>query len=270
MPKHNNIAISTDNLTREFGSRVAVDQLNLSVPKGAIFGLLGSNGAGKSTTIKTLTTMLPPTRGNAFVAGHSILTDAIGIRRSMGYVSQMLSADGALTGFENLMLFARIYGIPRKDRRQRIEDALKFMGIAEFAGQVVSSYSGGMIRRLEIAQSMLHRPEVLFLDEPTVGLDPVARHLVWQKLLELRATFGTTILLTTHDMEEAEKLCDLIAIMKLGKVAVVGSPQELKQIVGSESLDSVFIHFSGEISDHNATTNYHNIKQTRRTAQRMG
>jgi ABC-2 type transport system ATP-binding protein len=270
MPANRNIAIRTDNLTREFGSRVAVDALNLSIPKGAIFGLLGSNGAGKSTSIKMLTTMLPPSKGDAFVAGHSILNDEIGIRRSMGYVSQMLSADGALTGLENLMLFARIYGIPRADRRKRIEEALEFMGIAEFAHKVVSSYSGGMIRRLEIAQSMLHRPEVLFLDEPTVGLDPVARHHVWQKLLELRATFGTTILLTTHDMEEADNLCDLIAIMKLGKVAVIGSPEELKQTVGSRSLDSVFIHFSGEISDNNATTSYNDIKQSRRTATRLG
>ncbi|MEI6757560.1 MAG: ATP-binding cassette domain-containing protein [Chlorobium sp.] len=268
MPEHQKIAISTENLTREFGSRAAVQELNLSIPKGIIFGLLGSNGAGKSTTIKMLTTMLPPTRGNAFVAGHSILGDAIGVRRSMGYVSQMLSADGALTGFENLMLFARIYGIPRADRRKRIEDALGFMGIAEFGAQVVSSYSGGMIRRLEIAQSMLHSPEVLFLDEPTVGLDPVARHLVWQKLLELRAAFGTTILLTTHDMEEADKLCDQIAIMQSGKIVVTGTPQELKQIVGTDSLDSVFIHFSGESSDNPAT--YHDIRQARRTASRLG
>jgi ABC-2 type transport system ATP-binding protein len=264
----NEVAISIENLTRVFGQVVAVQSLNLIVPYGVIFGLLGSNGAGKSTTIKMLTTMLPPTSGNAFVAGYSILTDAVQIRRRMGYVSQMLSADGALTGAENLMLFAKIYGVPRSERRSRVVSALQFMGLSDVGTHLVSSYSGGMIRRLEIAQSMLHRPKVLFLDEPTVGLDPVARHQVWQKLKEMRASFGTTILLTTHDMEEADELCDRIAILQSGKLAVAGSPQELKEQAGSDSMDSVFIHFSGQTSEN--ASNYQDVKQFRRTARRMG
>ncbi|HWR02221.1 MAG TPA: ATP-binding cassette domain-containing protein [Chlorobaculum sp.] len=266
--ERNDKAIRTENLSRHFGSVVAVQSLDLVVPYGVIFGLLGSNGAGKSTTIKMLTTMLPPTGGNAYVAGFSILTDAVQIRRRMGYVSQMLSADGALTGVENLMLFARIYGIPRKECRVRVEAALQFMGLSEVGSHMVSSYSGGMIRRLEIAQSMLHRPKVLFLDEPTVGLDPVARHQVWQKLKEMRVSFGTTILLTTHDMEEADELCDRIAILQSGNLAVVGSPQELREQAGTDSMDGVFIHFSGSGSENAA--NYRDIRQTRRTARRMG
>ncbi len=262
-----NSAIITENLTREFKGRVAVDSLNLTISSGTVFGLLGPNGAGKSTTIKMLTTMLSPTRGSAFVAGHSILSDPVGVRKSMGYVSQMLSADGALTGFENLMLFARIYGIPKSERRMRIEEVLRFMGLLESSSQMVSSYSGGMIRRLEIAQSMMHHPPILFLDEPTVGLDPLARHLVWDKLQELKTLFGTTILLTTHDMDEADQLCDDIALMHSAKIAVIGSPQELKLQAGADSMDGVFIHFVGEISD--STTNYHDIKETRRAARLM-
>ena len=157
---------------------------------GSIFGLLGPNGAGKTTTIKMLikmlTTMLEPTAGSAKVAGLDIVRQAVEVRRRIGYVSQMLSADGGLTGYENLLLFARLYGIPRAKRRDRIIDALQFMGLGEAERTLVRNYSGGMIRRLEIAQSMLHRPSVLFLDEPTVGLDPVARHAVWQHLRELR------------------------------------------------------------------------------------
>ncbi len=260
-------AIVTEHLTREFGTRTAVDSLNLKIASGTMFGLLGPNGAGKSTTIRMLCTMLPPTRGDAIVAGHSILLDAAGVRRSIGYVSQMLSADGALTGAENLMLFARIYGIPRSIRKKRIEEALEFMGLAEFGSKIVSSYSGGMIRRLEIAQSMLHHPPVLFLDEPTVGLDPVARHLVQEKLKELRATFGTTILLTTHDMQEADELCDLIAIMQSGRIAVVGLPEELKRLAGAESMDDVFIHFAGKILEK--PTTFHDIQTTRQRARRM-
>lgn len=268
MPDSSSVAIATRNLTRRFGALVAVDALSLTIPAGSIFGLLGPNGAGKSTTIKMLTTMLPPTAGEATVAGHSILIDQVGVRRSMGYVSQMLSADGALTGFENLMLFARMYGVPKAERKQRIDEALAFMGLTEFSSHLVSGYSGGMIRRLEIAQSMLHRPKVLFLDEPTIGLDPAARHLVWEKLKELRASFGTTILLTTHDMEEAEELCDRLAIMHAGKIAVTGTPDELKRQAGTDSMDAVFIHFAGEFSDTTAT--YRDIAQTRRTAKRLG
>jgi ABC-2 type transport system ATP-binding protein len=268
MNERNDPAIITESLSKAYGKTLAVDRLSIEVPAGSIFGLLGPNGAGKSTVIKMLTTLLPPSGGNAVVAGHSITGDPVGVRRSMGYVSQMLSADGALTGYENLLLFARIYGVPAKERKRRIMEALDFMGLSEVAGKVVGSYSGGMIRRLEIAQTILHHPSVVFLDEPTIGLDPVARRHVWEKLKELRDSYRTTIFLTTHDMEEADELCDLIAIMQSGRMAVTGAPQELKRLAGSDSMDEVFIHFAGETGEKTAT--YGEIVQTRRTAQRLG
>ena len=268
MNDHNEPAIVTRELTKNYRKTLAVDRLSIEVPAGSIFGLLGPNGAGKSTVIRMLTTILPPSSGTALVAGHSITDDPVGVRKCMGYVSQMLSADGALTGHENLLLFARIYGLPKRERRNRIDEALEFMGLSEVAGNVVGSYSGGMIRRLEIAQTILHQPSVVFLDEPTIGLDPVARRHVWDKLMELRSVYRTTIFLTTHDMEEADALCDLIAIMQSGRMAVCGEPAELKRQAGTDSLDEVFIHFAGE-SGEKATT-YREIVQTRRTAQRIG
>jgi ABC-2 type transport system ATP-binding protein len=196
-------AVETHSLTRRYGSLVAVDRLNFACPQGSIFGLLGPNGAGKSTLIKMLTTLLPPSEGTALVAGHDIVLDPRSVRRKIGYVSQMLSADGDLTGYENLSISAKLYGVPRAERAVRIRHALEFMDLSHVAGKLVKHYSGGMIRRLEIAQSMLHRPTVLFLDEPTVGLDPIAKQAVWQNVRDLRQEFGTTILMTTHDMQEA-------------------------------------------------------------------
>src|SRR5580704_1392721 len=165
-------AIVTIQLTRRYDSLVAVDHLSFSTAGGSIFGLLGPNGAGKSTLIKMLTTLLPPTSGTALIAGFDIVRQPRDVRRSIGYVSQMLSADGDLTGYENLLISAKLYGIPRTERAQRIAQAFEFMDLTAAARKIVRHYSGGMIRRLEIAQSMLHRPAVLFLDEPTVGLDP--------------------------------------------------------------------------------------------------
>ena len=167
--------LHTEALTRRFGDLIAVDAFTISVGTGEVFGLLGPNGAGKSTVIKMLTTLLPPTAGTARVAGFDIVRQAALVRRVIGYVPQLLSADGALTGYENLLVFARLYEIPRQERDQRIHEALAFMNLDEVADRLVGAYSGGMIRRLEIAQATLHRPQVLFLDEPTVGLDPLAR-----------------------------------------------------------------------------------------------
>ena len=261
-------AVETLGLTRCFGSLTAVNALNIAVTAGSIFGLLGPNGAGKTTVIKMLTTMLPPTAGSAKVAGFDVLRRAVEVRRRIGYVSQMLSADGGLTGYENLLLFARLYGIPRAERRKRIVDALQFMGLGEAEQTLVRNYSGGMIRRLEIAQSMLHRPSVLFLDEPTVGLDPMARHVVWQHLRELRDQFRTTILMTTHDMEEADELCEVIAIMHQGRVAAVGSPASLKMQVGPDAdLDDVFIHFAGGVLEEGGR--YVDSARIRRTVTRL-
>lgn len=262
-------AVETIGLTRRFGTLTAVNSLDLSVAHGSIFGLLGPNGAGKTTTIKMLTTMLEPSAGTARVAGYDVVGNSVQVRRVIGYVSQMLSADGALTGFENLLLFARIYGIPQRERKARILDALEFMGLKDSTDVLVRNYSGGMIRRLEIAQSMLHRPVVLFLDEPTVGLDPMARHIVWQHLRDLRSRFGTTILMTTHDMEEADNLCEQLAIMHRGQVVALGSPESMKAQVGPEAdLDDVFVHFAGGSVDDGG--GYRESARIRRTARRLG
>jgi ABC-2 type transport system ATP-binding protein len=262
------LAVEASGLTRRFGSLIAVNELQLGVARKSIFGLLGPNGAGKTTTIKMLTTMLAPSAGRARIVGYDIVHDAVEVRRRIGYVSQMLSADGGLTGYENLLLFARLYRIPRQERRRRILDALRFMGLSDAERMLVRNYSGGMIRRLEIAESMLHRPPVLFLDEPTVGLDPVARRAVWQHLRELRDQFGTTIFMTTHDMEEADELCEVIAIMHRGSVVATGSPSSLKSRVGEDaSLDDVFIHYAGGLVDESG--GYVESARLRRTVKRL-
>jgi ABC-2 type transport system ATP-binding protein len=236
------------------------------VASGAIFGLLGTNGAGKTTVIKMLTTLLTPTSGTASVAGCDIVRDPGGVRRHIGYVSQMLSADGELTGYENLLISAKLYGIGRWERAKRIAQALEFMELGGAADRLVSHYSGGMIRRLEIAQSMLHRPRVLFLDEPTVGLDPLARHAVWARIRDLRGEFGTTILMTTHDMEEADQLCDTVALMS--KLVALGRPAALKAALGPDAtLDDVFIHYTGgSIAERG---DYKDAARARRTAHRL-
>jgi ABC-2 type transport system ATP-binding protein len=262
--------LATHTLTCRFNGKVAVDGLTIAVEEGEIFGLLGPNGAGKTTTIKMLTTLLPPTSGTASVAGFDIIQQAREVRRIIGYVPQLVSADGALTGYENLLIFAKLYDIPRSERQARLQDALTLMGLNEAAGRMVREYSGGMIRRLEIAQSMLHRPQVLFLDEPTVGLDPVARRTVWEHIEQLRRAYGTTILMTTHLMEEADHLCRRVAIMHLGRVAAIGEPAALKASLGGNSitLDDVFIHYAGGTLESGGT--YRETSRTRRTARRLG
>jgi ABC-2 type transport system ATP-binding protein len=256
-------------LTRRFGSLVAVDHLTFTCAPGSTFGLLGPNGAGKSTLIKMLTTLLPPTEGTAKVAGFDLVQHPEAVRRKIGYVSQMLSADGDLTGYENLLISAKLYGIPRAERARRIAQAFEFMELANVSGKRVRQYSGGMIRRLEIAQSMLHRPSVLFLDEPSVGLDPSAKRAVWERISELRREFGTTILMTTHDMEEADRLCDIVAVMHQGVLAALDTPAALKAQVGAEaSLDDVFIHFTGATISEGG--DLRDVARTRITSQRMG
>jgi ABC-2 type transport system ATP-binding protein len=264
------VMVVTEGLTRRFGELTAVDGLTLSVRAGEVFGLLGPNGAGKSTVIKMLTTLLPPTAGSARVAGFDIVHQAMQVRRVIGYVPQLLSADGALTGYENLLVFAKLYELPHRERDERIRQALAFMNLTDSADRLVGTYSGGMIRRLEIAQATLHQPQVLFLDEPTVGLDPLAREVVWEHLEQLRAEMGTTIFLTTHYMDEAERLCTRVAIMHLGKVAAIGTPAELKASIGGEevTLDDVFIHYAGGTLE--AGGSYRETARTRRTVRRLG
>ncbi|HTN42998.1 MAG TPA: ATP-binding cassette domain-containing protein [Nitrospiria bacterium] len=262
-------AIETRRLTRTFGPVSAVTGVDLRVRYGIIFGLLGPNGAGKSTMIKMLTTLLRPTSGSATVAGFDIVRSSTEIRKKIGYVPQMLSADGGLTGVENLSLSAKLYGMGAAERVERIRDALEFMGLVEVGHKLVKTYSGGMIRRLELAQAMLHRPAVLFLDEPTIGLDPMARRTVWDRLQALRKQFGMTALITTHDMEEADHLCDELAILHRGEIAVIGTPASLKADVAPDAtLDDVFAQTCGGTIQEGGT--YRDVQQTRRTARRLG
>lgn len=262
--------LQTEAITRCFGTLTAVDQVSISVDAGEAFGLLGPNGAGKTTMIKMLTTLLPLTRGKASVAGYDVSRHPSDVRRTIGYVPQAISADDQLTGYENLLILAKLYDIPRKERDQRIHDALDYMGLADSADKLAADYSGGMIRRLEIAQSMMHRPLVLFLDEPTMGLDPGARALVWQHITQMRNDFGITILLTTHLMEEADAICNRVAIMNLGKVVAAGTPSELKASINKEAatLDEVFIHYTGGKLE--SSGGYRETWRSRRTARRLG
>ncbi len=262
------IAIQTTGLTRKYGELIAIDRIDLRITRGQIFGLIGPNGAGKSTTIKILTTLLDPTSGSAKVAGFDVRTQAARVRSRIGYVPQMLSADGALTGRENLVLSARLHRMPTAERNTRIDEALRFTGLEDSADKLVKTYSGGMIRRLELAQAMLHHPAVLFLDEPTIGLDPVARRMVWDRLKDLQQSYAVTILITTHDMEEVDQLCDELAILHEGKIAGCGNPSELKMAVGpAATLDDVFAHFSGGCITEGG--NYRDVRQTRRTVTRL-
>lgn len=261
--------ITTAGLRRVYGSLAAVDDLNISVQPGEIFGLLGPNGAGKSTTIKMLTTLLPPSGGTARVAGFDVVAQAPEVRRRIGYVPQLLSADGGLTGRENLTLSAKLYRISREERGRRIADVLAFMDLEPAADHLVRTYSGGMIRRLELAQAMLHRPVVLFLDEPTIGLDPVARLAVWERLRELEGESGTTILLTTHDMEEADALCDRLAVMHQGRVVLLGVPDVLRAAIGPDAtLADVFIRSVGGSIDEGGT--YRDTSRLRSALRRRG
>ena len=260
------LAVETQALTKMFGRFTAVDAIDLAVETGEIFGLIGPNGAGKSTLIKMLTTLLPPTSGRATVAGYDVARDPAAVRAHVGYVPQLLSSDGALTAYENLLLSARLYLIPRAERDARIRAALDLMGLTRSADSLVQGFSGGMIRRLEIAQSMLHHPSVLFMDEPTVGLDPVARRSVWQHVRELPERFGTTILVTTHLMDEADELCQRIGILHAGRLEEVGTPAELKARLGpGATLDDVFVHITG--AEIQAGGHYTDVRQTRRSIQ---
>lgn len=244
--------------------------MTLSVKEGEIFGLLGPNGAGKSTAIKMIITLLPPTAGHASIGGFDLAHNPSKIRRLIGYVPQILSADGTLTARENLMIFAKLYDIPKNERTKRIDDSLEFMGLMDACDKMVKNYSGGMIRRLEIAQSMLHRPKILFLDEPTIGLDPVGRKAVWEHIQKLQNDYGTTIFLTTHYMEEADKLCARVAIMHLGKLAVIGEPAALKASLNDShaTLDDVFVHYTGGTLERG--DGFREASRTRQTARRLG
>ncbi len=260
--------VRTDGLTKQYGDVTAVDGVSIEVRAGEIYGLIGPNGAGKSTMIKIQTTLLPPTAGGAWVAGADVVHDPGRVRRRIGYVPQVVSADGSLTAYENLWVSARLHSIPGAEQDARINEALEVVGLRDEAHMLVRRYSGGMIRRLEIAQSLLHHPAVLFMDEPTVGLDPVAHRAIWEDIEDLRRRYGMTIFITTHDMTEADAHCDRVGVMHLGKIVAVGTPAELKAQVGpTATLDDVFAEFTG--SQIVAGGSYREVLRTRRTARRL-
>jgi ABC-2 type transport system ATP-binding protein len=263
-------AVVCRGLDKRFDGGVhAVQAIDLDVPAGSVFGLLGPNGAGKTTAIRMLTTLMPPSGGAAQVAGHDIASDAQGVRAAIGYVPQVLSAEGALSGRENLLVFAKLYGLPRREREARIAAALADVGLDEAAERPAKTYSGGMVRRLEIAQALLHRPSVLFLDEPTIGLDPVARRAIWGRIEALRREHRMTVILTTHYMDEADALCDRIAILHRGRVVAQGTPAELKASLGrpGATLDEVFTHVTGDSLEAGS---FQDTQRARRTARRLG
>ncbi|BDC18289.1 ATP-binding cassette domain-containing protein [Acidianus sp. HS-5] len=226
--------IKAINLTKKYGNFIAVDHINFDVEKGEIFGFLGPNGAGKSTTIKMLTTVLKPTEGTAIVNGYDIVKQPSLVRQSIGVVPQEYTADEDLTGWENMMFMAGVYGIPTDTAKERAEELLKMVELTQAAKRKVSSYSGGMRRRLEIAMSLISRPAVLFLDEPTLGLDAQTRSAIWSYIMRLKKEYDMTIFVTTHYLEEADMYCDRIAIIDKGKIIKIGSPKELKESIGGD------------------------------------
>lgn len=261
-------AIEIEDLVVDFGDLRAVNNISLTVNQGEIFGLLGPNGAGKTTTLRVLVTLLRPQSGHARVAGYDVRRDSLRVRASIGYIPQALSADAALTAQENLEFYAQVTGVPRRERRQRIEEAVEAMGIESFRRRLARDLSGGMLRRLEIATALLNRPPVLFLDEPTVGLDPTARRVVWERLDVLREQAETTILVTTHIMEEAERNCERIAIMDRGSIVAIGTPTELIEKSGVGSVEDVFTAVTGH--DIEEGGGIKDVRQQRRLAQRLG
>jgi ABC-2 type transport system ATP-binding protein len=239
--------IETNQLTKSFNSLTAVDKLDITVESGEIFGLLGPNGAGKTTTISMLCTILKPTSGTAKVNGFDIVKEATQVRKSIGIVFQEPSVDDRLTGRENLYMHANLYGIPTSEQKSRIDNVLKLVELEDRANDLLRTYSGGMRRRLELARGLIHYPKVLFLDEPTIGLDPQTRDHVWKYIRELKETHDITVVLTTHYMDEADRLSDRIAIMDYGKIIALDTPAELKEtlegdviIVKASNLDALF------------------------------
>jgi ABC-2 type transport system ATP-binding protein len=263
------LAISCRGLSHRFPRVQAVADLDLDVHAGEAFGLLGPNGAGKTTTIRVLITLLPPQAGEVSVFGYDVRRRTMLVRQLIGYVPQQLSADPALTGRENVMLFARLFDVPRAARRERVAEVLELMGLAEAAGRLAGTYSGGMIRRLELAQALVNRPRLLVLDEPTLGLDPIARATVWEQVAQLRARYGTTVFLTTHYLAEADQICDRIGVLHKGRLRAVGAPAALKaELSPDATLEDVFRHHAGDPFD--ARGEFRDVRSARRTGRRLG
>jgi ABC-2 type transport system ATP-binding protein len=227
-------AITTRNLVKRYDEVTAVNGVSLEIKKGEVFGLLGPNGAGKTTLINMLSTLVRPTSGTALVAGHDINKEPLEVRRNIGIVFQEPSVDDLLTGRENLRLHSMLYGVPRAEIRPRTERMLAMVGLTDRGDSQVKTYSGGMRRRLEIARGLIHNPRILFLDEPTLGLDPASRKTIWQHIRDLKAEHNSTIILTTHYMEEADSLADRIAIINKGEIIELDTPAALKKKVGQD------------------------------------
>ncbi len=228
-------AVVVESLVKAYPPDIrAVDAIDFSVESGEIFGLLGPNGAGKTTTIKMIIGLIKPTSGSLRLFGVDVTKSPQAARRLLGYVPQNVSVDGDLSGYENLLIFSRLFFVGGGERKERIASALDYVGLSGRANELVKHYSGGMMRRLEVAQALVNRPKILFLDEPAIGLDPGSRREIWESIRQLRKDFGTTIFITTHDMSEADYLCDRIAIMDSGKIVVTGSPSQLKESLGGD------------------------------------
>jgi ABC-2 type transport system ATP-binding protein len=240
-------SIEVDHLTKKFGNLTAVDDISFQVAEGEIFGLLGPNGAGKTTLIRMMTTLTVPTSGTARIAGHDIRTDADGVRNTIGVIPQAFTSDPELTAQENMLVHAKLYGVPAATRQKLIDELLESVDLVKFRDALVRTFSGGMRRRLEIARGLVHSPKTLFLDEPTTGLDPVSRTNVWEMIRALRKRSEITILLTTHYMDEADKLCERIAIVDHGKLAALDTPTKLKDNV--PGTDTVEAEFEGAPAD---------------------
>src|SRR6186713_211779 len=243
-------AIEVQNIVKKFGDFTAVSGISFNVTDGEIFGLLGPNGAGKSTLIRMMVTLLPPTSGTAIINGFDVVKKADDVRRSIGVIPQAMTSDLELTVYENLLIFAKLYGVPRDTRTRLIAELLEAVELTQWADKPVKNLSGGMRRRVEIARGLVHEPRVFFLDEPTTGLDPVSRTAVWGMLRKIKAQRELTVLITTHYMDEADKLCDRIAIVDHGKLVALDTPRALKaSIPGRQAdtvtLDDVFVHYAG-------------------------
>jgi ABC-2 type transport system ATP-binding protein len=268
-------AIDCRHLTHRYDQFTAVNDLNLHVHAGETMGLLGPNGAGKTTVVRVLTTLTPVQDGEVRIFGLDARRDTMDIRHNIGYVPQQLSIESALTGRQNVDLFARLYDVPRKQRRDRVDEAMDAMQLLDVADNLAGTYSGGMVRRLELAQALVNRPSLLILDEPTVGLDPIARDGVWSQVARMQDEFGMTVLLTTHYMEEADALCDRVALMHHGVLQAVGTPTDLKAGISSEAsptatLEDVFRHYAGEdLSEDAARKGLREIRSSRRAARRV-
>ena len=257
------VAIHTEGISKRYEQVTAVKEISITVKKGELFGLLGPNGAGKSTLIGMLSTMLKPSAGEAQVWGYDIKSSPIKVRTSIGVVFQGTTLDQKLTGRENLDLHGRLYGLDRKERHERIAEVLQLVELTDWADEIVQKYSGGMMRRLEIARGLMHHPNVLFLDEPTLGLDPQTRNHIWEYIKKLNQEKNITMVLTTHYMEEADMLCNRIAIIDHGEIIAMGTPPELKKELGG---DIITLNFSSEddvqkmVEQYSQTANQKDIK----------